>query len=172
MKTLENVINCQKNNGIYKQWKFFMLFKSVRFLYTWKTKTSNIDHPLRIWSWIFALLFVLRCPVCSLIWHDCNSMLSIRNKPSSWGRGTGKLWRIFWTIWPMWRTELRGLRHSSTYWITPPLLKMRSYRVWTHTHTHTVLPAMPHDDAFNLHNESQCVWYRGSFYLPLCLCVH
>ncbi len=39
------------------------------------------------------------------------------------------------------------------------------------THTHTVMPP-PHDDAFNLHNESECVWYRGSFYLPLCLCVH
>lgn len=36
-------------------------------------------------------------------------------------------------------------------------------------HTHTVQP--PPHDAFNPHNVSECVWYRQSFYLPLCACV-
>lgn len=52
-----------------------------------------------------------------------------RSKQSSWERGTGKLWRTFWTTWPTWRTGPPGLKLSSICWTTLRLLRTRSCRV-------------------------------------------
>lgn len=56
-------------------------------------------------------------------------LLDSRNKPSSWGRGTGKLWRTYLTTWPTSRTAPHGPRPSSICLTTPRLQKTRNYRV-------------------------------------------
>lgn len=79
--------------------------------------------------------------LCLQLWFPPLQMVS-RSKPSSSERGTGKLWRTFWTTWPTSHTVPPGLRPSSTCWTTLPLQRMKSCRVWESTHSSFSLKQM------------------------------
>lgn len=73
--------------------------------------------------------------ICSTdVWEAGESIAALlhflcRNKPSSYGRGTGKLWRTSLITWPTSLTARLGQRLSSTWWTTLHLQKMRNFRV-------------------------------------------
>lgn len=75
--------------------------------------------------------------ICRIgIWEAGESIAALlhfllRNKPNSYERGTGKLWRTSLITWLMSLTALLGQRLSSIWWTTLRLQKMRNFRVRT-----------------------------------------